>query len=76
LVVPKVHKSSIAERYTAQNSGVIAHIFEVIAYLRRKSYRFDEGYRVVANCGEIAGQSVFHVHFHVLAKRPLAWPPG
>ena len=73
LVIPKAHIASAAE-VTAENSGAVAHIFEVIARLCREKGL--ESYRVVSNIGEQAGQSVHHLHFHVLAKRSLAWPPG
>jgi histidine triad (HIT) family protein len=74
LVIPKQHISSLTA-IDAGNSAVVAHIYEVIAKLSR-SPGFEKGYRVVSNCGEDAGQSVPHIHFHVLAGRPLAWPPG
>ena len=74
LVVPKKHIASPAD-ITAENSDVVAHIFEVIAGLV-KTLGMEEGYRVVTNCGKDGGQSVPHLHFHVLAKRSLAWPPG
>ena len=53
---------------------VVAHIFEVIAQLARQLGL--ESYRVVSNVGEQAGQSVFHLHFHVLSGRDMTWPPG
>lgn len=74
LVIPKIHISSLDE-ITAENSCVIAHIYEVIAKLAAE-LKLGKGYRVVSNCGEDAGQSVRHIHFHVLAGRLLAWPPG
>ena len=74
LAVPKKHIASPAD-ITAENSAVVAHIFEVIAGLV-KTLGMEEGYRVVTNCGKDGGQSVPHLHFHVLAKRSLAWPPG
>ncbi len=74
LIVPKEHIASVGE-VTAQNSGTVAYIFEVIARLARE-LGLEGGYRVVTNVGEDAGQSVKHMHFHVLGKRLLAWPPG
>ncbi len=74
LVIPKEHIESTAE-ITQANSSVVAHIFEVIARLA-KELGLDEGFRVVTNTGKLAGQSVKHLHFHVLAKRSLEWPPG
>ena len=74
LVIPKAHIESAAA-ITADNSAVVAHIFEVIARLAREQ-GLDSGFRVVSNVGADGGQTVPHRHFHVLAKRNLAWPPG
>ena len=74
LVSPTQHISKLDE-ITPENSAVIAHIYEVIAKLA-KDLDLKDGFRVVSNCGEQAGQSVFHIHFHLLAGRPLAWPAG
>ncbi len=73
LVIPKVHMASVSE-VTPHNSAVVSHIFEVIARLTRE--KGIESYRVVSNIGEQAGQSVPHLHFHVLAGRDMTWPPG
>ncbi len=73
LVIPKAHIGSVAE-VNADNSSVVAHIFEVIAKLTKEMGI--ESYRVVSNIGEQAGQSVRHLHFHVLAGRDMTWPPG
>lgn len=74
LVIPKEHITSCAQ-INADNSGVVAHIFEVISKIAEEN-GFDNGFRVVSNCGESAGQSVMHLHFHVLSGRDFAWPPG
>ena len=74
LVIPKEHIGSALE-ITAENSAVVGHIYEVIAKLI-KEMGVENGYRVVTNIGEDGGQTVGHMHFHVLAKRNLAWPPG
>jgi histidine triad (HIT) family protein len=66
LVIPKEHIGSMAE-ITSENSAVVAHIFEVIAKLMKEKGISDDGFRVISNCGEKAGQTVFHLHFHVLA---------
>ena len=73
LVIPKAHISSVSA-VTAENSAVVAHIFEVIAKLTKDLGL--ESYRVVSNIGEQAGQTVFHLHFHVLSGRDMTWPPG
>ena len=70
LVVPKAHIASVAE-VTEENSAVIAHIFEVISHIAREE-GLTQGYRVVSNCGEHAGQTVHHLHFHILGGKPLA----
>lgn len=74
LVIPKEHISG-ADAITPENSRIVSHIYEVIAKLSRE-LDIKDGFRVVTNCGEKAGQSVPHLHFHVLAGRSLAWPPG
>ena len=74
LVIPKEHIASPAA-ITPENSAVVAHVFEVIARLSQE-LGLENGYRVVTNCGKDGGQSVGHLHFHVLGKRSLAWPPG
>ncbi|GHV31022.1 histidine triad nucleotide-binding protein [Clostridia bacterium] len=74
LVIPKVHIVS-AKAIDKENSGVIAEIFEVIAELEKKLELVD-GFRVVTNSGKLAGQTVKHLHFHVLGGRVFEWPPG
>ena len=69
LVVPKQHFASAAE-VTEENEAVIGHIFTVIARLA-KEQGFADSYRVVTNVGELAGQTVHHIHFHVLAGKQL-----
>ena len=73
LVIPKQHIASAIE-LNEENCAVVGHIYAVIAKIA-KELGFDS-YRVVANCGEQAGQSVFHLHFHVLSGRDMTWPPG
>ena len=69
LVVPKQHLASAAE-ISPENEAVIGHIYSVIARLARE-LGYADGYRVVTNCGEAAGQTVCHLHFHVLAGKSL-----
>ena len=69
LVIPKMHIGSVAE-ITAQNSDVVAHIFEVIPKIA-EAEGLANGYRVVSNCGDDAGQTVKHLHFHILGGRQL-----
>ena len=69
LVIPKTHIASVAA-IDAENSGVVAHIFEVIAKIAAQE-GLEGGYRVVSNCGPDAGQTVHHLHFHILGGRQL-----
>ena len=74
LVIPKDHIASVDE-INESNEAVVGHIFSVIAKVA-KDEGLDQGYRVVSNIGEQAGQSVHHLHFHVLSGRDMTWPPG
>ena len=70
LVIPKTHIPSV-DGVTQENSAVVAHIFEVIPGIA-KAEGLEGGYRVVSNCGPDAGQTVFHLHFHILGGKELA----
>ena len=70
LFIPKEHIANASE-ITAENSSVIAHIFETIPKIAREQ-GLDSGYRVITNCGEEAGQTVFHLHFHLIGGRCLS----
>ena len=74
LIVPKQHIKSAAE-ITCENSAVIAHIFEVAAKIA-ESEGLTDGYRIVNNCGDSVGQTVKHIHFHLMGGRDFAWPAG
>ena len=69
LVIPKEHIQSAAQ-ITQENSAVVSHIFEVIAKIA-KEQNLCNGFRVVTNCGEHAGQTVGHLHFHILGGKQL-----
>ena len=70
LVIPKAHIASVAE-VSADNSAVVAHIFEVIAKVA-EAEGLTGGYRVVSNCGDHAGQTVHHLHFHIVGGKQLS----
>ena len=70
LVIPKAHLSSV-DAVTGENSAVVAHIFEVIPQIA-KAEGLTNGYRVVSNCGADAGQTVHHLHFHILGGKALS----
>lgn len=69
LVIPKSHIASVAE-ITEENADLVAHIFTVIPQIA-KAEGLEQGYRVVSNCGPDAGQTVFHLHFHILGGKAL-----
>ncbi|HJS09346.1 MAG TPA: histidine triad nucleotide-binding protein [Pirellulales bacterium] len=75
LVIPKQEISSV-DAIADGDSEIIAHIWRVIRDLARKLQIDQSGYRVVVNCGANAGQTVDHLHFHLLGGRSLGWPPG
>ena len=75
LVIPKRHISSAAA-LTEEDAALLGHVFAVIAKLCKELGVDQSGYRVVTNVGQDGGQSVPQLHFHVLAKRGLAWPAG
>ncbi len=74
VIIPKMH-IKCADEINGENSFVIAKIFEAAAKIS-EAENLTNGYRIVNNCGEDGGQTVGHLHFHMLAKRSLAWPPG
>ncbi len=74
IVIPKEH-ICCANKINYENSFLIGKVFEAIAKIAEQE-NLEDGYRVVNNCGEKAGQTVFHIHFHLLARRDLGWPPG
>lgn len=75
LVIPKKHISTLLE-LQEEDRELVGHLFLVINKIAEELNFASRGYRVVVNCKEEAGQTVFHVHFHVLAGRPMDWPPG
>ena len=70
LVIPKCHIPSV-DGVTAENSAVVAHIFETIPTIAAAE-KLENGYRVVSNCGDDAGQTVHHLHFHILGGKALS----
>lgn len=74
IVIPKQHITG-ADMIDSENSALIAKVFEAIAKIAKEN-NLEGGFRVVNNCGKDAGQTVNHIHFHLLARRDLGWPPG
>ncbi len=75
IIIPKQHIKS-ANDLTAENSKVIAHIFEIIPQIAKNENIAESGYRIVNNCGVDGGQTVEHIHFHLTGGRQFGWPAG
>lgn len=73
LIIPKEHIASAAE-IDERNSSLIAHVFEVAAKIAKEMNL--DGFRIVNNCGDSAGQTVKHIHFHLMSGREFTWPAG
>lgn len=75
LIIPKRHFSTILELENSDKE-LIGHIFLVANKLARDMGFHEKGFRIVVNCNSDGGQTVFHLHFHLLAGRMMHWPPG
>jgi histidine triad (HIT) family protein len=75
LLIPRRHIASMAD-VTEEDGPMLAALFTVAAKLAHKMDLDERGYRFVTNVGPDAGQSVFHLHFHLLGGRKFRWPPG
>ncbi len=75
LVVPKVHVSTLND-LEGQHDALVGVMVRRAAEIAKEHGYTERGYRTVFNCNGDAGQTVFHIHLHVLAGRGLAWPPG
>lgn len=75
LVIPHRHVETILDM-GEQDAALLGRVYGVIGKQARAAGFAGDGYRVVANCNRDGGQTVFHVHFHLLAGRALSWPPG
>ena len=75
LIIPRRHISTINDLETG-DAELVGKLYLVAREIAASEGLTDAGYRVVTNCNEGAGQSVFHIHMHLLGGRPFAWPPG
>lgn len=75
LIIPKQHITSLNEMDAAQ-SAVLADMYMAAQAIAAESGIAASGYRTVINCGDDGGQTVFHLHLHLLGGRSLTWPPG
>lgn len=74
LIIPKEHIACAAD-INSENSALVAAVFEAAAKIAEK-LELSDGFRIVNNCGEKAGQTVMHLHFHMMAGREFTWPAG
>ena len=75
LIVPKKHIPSMME-IGQEDHGILKRVFSVAQNLARQNNIDNSGFRIVVNTGVDGGQSVSHLHFHLLGGRPMKWPPG
>jgi histidine triad (HIT) family protein len=75
LVIPREHMESLNEA-SVRDEALLGHLLRVGARIANDEGHAEDGYRTVINTGTGAGQSVFHLHVHVLGGRPMTWPPG
>jgi histidine triad (HIT) family protein len=75
LIVPAKHVKSLME-LRAEDDRLLGHMFSVAQELAVQEHIAESGYRVVVNTGPDGGQTVFHLHMHLLGGRPMHWPPG
>lgn len=75
LLIPKTHYTTLND-VPASEAVVLGELMTTAAQIARDNGFADNGYRVVMNCNSDGGQSVYHIHLHLLAGRKLTWPPG
>jgi len=75
LIIPKIHIARLAD-IKPEDQPVLAHLFSIIPKLADAQGILEKGFRTVINSGKGAGQTVFHLHVHLMGGRPFRWPPG
>ena len=75
LIIPQKHISTINE-LTSEDNELIGHMVQTAKLLAKEVSVAEEGYRLVLNCNAGAGQTVYHIHVHLMGGRRFAWPPG
>lgn len=75
LVIPRIHVATVND-LTPDHADLVGNLFLVAGKIASEAGFAGEGYRLVMNCNEAAGQTVFHIHLHLLGGRSLTWPPG
>ena len=75
LIIPKKHIPTVND-LSAADEAIMGKLFSAAKTIASQQGLSDDGYRLVVNCNENAGQVVFHIHMHMLAGRNMTWPPG
>jgi histidine triad (HIT) family protein len=75
LIIPKKHISTLND-LEAEDTQLVGRLIQTAKHLAKENNIAEDGYRLVINCNAGAGQTVFHLHLHLLGGRQLAWPPG
>ncbi|MCH9693872.1 MAG: histidine triad nucleotide-binding protein [Gammaproteobacteria bacterium] len=75
LIIPRKHIATLND-IEADDEGIVGSLYSAARVIAAAEGIADEGYRAVMNCNAAAGQTVFHIHLHLLGGRALSWPPG
>jgi histidine triad (HIT) family protein len=75
LIIPKKHISTVNDMENS-DEAIMGSLFTAAKTIAAQQGLSDDGYRLVVNCNEKAGQTVFHIHMHLLGGRDMTWPPG
>lgn len=75
LLIPRKHIPTTND-LTPQDNALVGHLFQVAAEIASDLGFAQDGFRIVNNCNQAGGQTVWHLHFHLLGQRQLSWPPG
>ena len=75
LIVPKKHIADL-NSLEAEDNQLVGHIYQIAKKMADEYDIAESGYRIVSNCGDDGGQTVYHIHFHLLGGRQMQWPPG
>lgn len=75
LFIPLKHIATVND-VTMEDRQLVGHLYTAAAKVAKERGHSERGYRLVMNCNEDAGQTVFHIHLHMVAGRPMGWPPG
>lgn len=76
LVIPKKHIATLLDLKEGTDDHLLGHLFKIANKIATDKGIAERGFRIVTNCNRESGQTVYHIHLHVLGGRPMHWPPG